>query len=318
LSNHVGKPKVLLVGAGPMAAEYAKVLHALEVPFEGVSRSAASAERFAVEAMRPVRAGGVASIKDGEFSHAIVAVDIPNLAIVATELAAKSIPNLLIEKPGALRVEELKSLAAQCLNSGTKALIGYNRRYYSSVLELKRRLESEPLVSAHFEFTEWSHRLVDIPMPEEIKSNWLIANSSHVIDLAFHLMGPPSKMNCTKAEVLDWHPAGAVFVGSGTSDRGVAFTYHSNWIAPGRWSVEVLTRKNKYILRPMEELRVQPLGKLEGEKVEIDDTLDKKFKPGLYHQTESFLLEKWESLVTLNQQVDAFQKIYEPILQGES
>ena len=39
----------------------------------------------------------------------------------------------------------------------------------------------------------------------------------------------------------------------------------------------------------MEKLRVQKLKSISEEPVEIDDTLDKKFKPGLYLQTLSFL-----------------------------
>ena len=67
------------------------------------------------------------------------------------------------------------------------------------------------------------------------------------------------------------------------------FSYHADWEAPGRWGVEVLTRQHRFILRPMEQLQVVRLGSVKVESVELEDKLDKDFKPGLYAQTKAFL-----------------------------
>jgi hypothetical protein len=92
-----------------------------------------------------------------------------------------------------------------------------------------------------------------------------------------------------RAGGLDWHPSASVFNGAGITDTGALFSYHANWEAPGRWSVEVLTKEHRLILRPLEELQVQNLGSVSVEKMEIADKLDKSYTPGFYRETESFL-----------------------------
>ena len=51
----------------------------------------------------------------------------------------------------------------------------------------------------------------------------------------------------------------------------------------------MLTNKNRYIFKPLEELKVQKIGSIKIDVVKLDDEIDKKFKPGLFRQTESFL-----------------------------
>ena len=54
---------------------------------------------------------------------------------------------------------------------------------------------------------------------------------------------------------ISWHPSASGFVGSGVTDNGVLFSYISNWDCPGRWSVEIITNKRRFILSPLEELK---------------------------------------------------------------
>ncbi len=46
-------------------------------------------------------------------------------------------------------------------------------------------------LSINFDFTEWSHKIKYLKNSGLAKRRWLVANSSHVIDLAFHLGGKP-------------------------------------------------------------------------------------------------------------------------------
>ena len=87
------------------------------------------------------------------------------------------------------------------------------------------------------------------------------------------------------------------------TDKGVLFSYFADWEAPGRWGVEVLTRKNRLILRPMEQLQVTPLRSVKVESVSLEDKLDQDFKPGLYRQTEAFLRQNTTNFCTLEEQV---------------
>ena len=87
------------------------------------------------------------------------------------------------------------------------------------------------------------------------------------------------------------------------TDQNVLFSYFADWEAPGRWGVEVLTRKNRLILCPMEQLQVTPLGSVKVESVPLEDKLDQDFKPGLYRQVEAFLRQDTTHFCTLEEQV---------------
>jgi len=182
--------------------------------------------------------------------------------------------------------------------------LAYNRRFYEATRKARKIILTDGgATSLHFEFTEWSHKIEEIEGKADIKSVWLLANSTHVIDLAFHLCGWPKDWQSWSSGSVDWHPASARFSGAGMTDQNVLFSYSADWEAPGRWGVEVLSRKNRLILRPMEQLQVTPLGSVKVESVPLEDKLDHDFKPGLYLQTEAFLKQDATHFCTLEEQV---------------
>ncbi len=87
------------------------------------------------------------------------------------------------------------------------------------------------------------------------------------------------------------------------TDQNVLFSYFADWEAPGRWGVEVLTSKNRLILRPMEQLQVILLGSVKVKPITLEDKLDRDFKPGLYLQIEAFLRQDSTYFCTLEEQV---------------
>lgn len=283
---------IWLIGAGPHACEYAKVLASLNVDFEVIGRGAASARVFEQETGRAVRAGGLAqALKELEPpTQAIVAVSFEALATAAMQLLAAGVKRILLEKPGGINLGELREVTEAARLQQADVLIAYSRRFYASTRHARRLIaEDGGAVSCNFEFTEWSHTITPMPLPSEVKEAWMIANSSHVPDLAFHLCGFPAEWKGWHAGTLDWHSAASRFCGAGVTDKGVLFSYHADWDAPGRWALEVLTRKRRFIFKPMEQLQVTVLASVKVEPVEIDDALDKAFKPGLYAETRAFL-----------------------------
>ncbi|NDA64593.1 MAG: gfo/Idh/MocA family oxidoreductase, partial [Chitinophagia bacterium] len=61
-----------------------------------------------------------------------------------------------------------------------------------------------------------------------------------------------------------------------------------------------------------EKLHIQKIGSVVIEEVEIYDSLDKLFKPGLYKQTEAFLHMRHERFITIQDQLimaDFYNKI---------
>ena len=307
-----------LIGAGPMAQAYAAVLMAQGVPFRVIGRSRASAQAFHQVTGLPVYEGGLeaalASLPPPE--QAIVAVGVEQLAPTAQQLLAAGCKHLLLEKPGALTLSELQVLHATAHAKGAQVWVAYNRRFYASVQQLRQLAAADGgIISAVFEFTEWSHRIRDLQKAPGVKEHWLLANSTHVIDLAFHCIGLPAEGQWQgwHGGGLDWHPTAARFHGAGVSERGIPFAYQADWEAPGRWGVELLTRHNRYLLRPMEALQAIPLGSVEPQTIDLDDALDLQFKPGLFRQCGAFLNTdpgQTGQLCSLEEQLDAFPIYY--------
>lgn len=313
---------IWLIGSGPMAQAYAAVLQAHGVTFRVIGRSSASARVFQNATGIYVHVGSLehALASQPAPEKAIVAVGVEQLAPTAQQLLTAGSQSLLLEKPGALTLSELQLLQISAQEKGAKAWIAYNRRFYASVQKLRQLVVADGgITSAVFEFTEWSHRLKDLQKAPGVKEHWLLANSTHVLDLAFSLIGYPAdgQWHAWHGGSLDWHPAAARFHGAGISQRGIPFSYHADWEAPGRWGIEFLTRQNRYVMRPMERLQVIPLGSINIESIDLDDSLDNQFKPGLFEQCKAFLkpdhsTNKSDYLCSLQEQLDAFP-IYQRI-----
>ena len=281
-----------LIGAGMMAQAYAKVLQDLDHNFDVIGRNAASAAKFELATGHSVQQDGLnaaLAISDAP-ENAIVAVSVEQLALVAMSLIKAGTRRILLEKPGGLTILEIKALKQIAAKHNADVMIAYNRRFYTSTI-LARKLIAEDggATSCIFEFTEWSHVVAPLTKAPGVKEAWFLANSTHVVDLAFHLCGFPKDWHAWHGGSLDWHPSAARYCGSGITEQGVFFSYHADWEAPGRWGLEVLTRKHRFIFRPLEQLQVIQLGSTRMENVELDDRLDIEFKPGLYKQVTAFL-----------------------------
>ena len=281
-----------LIGAGMMAHAYAKVLQDLDQNFEVIGRNATSAAKFELATGHSVQQGGLnaaLAISDAPES-AIIAVGVEQLALIAMRLIKAGTRRILLEKPGGLNIVEIKALKQIAAKHNADVMIAYNRRFYTSTM-LARKLIAEDggATSCIFEFTEWSHAIAPLTKAPEVKEAWFLANSTHVVDLAFHLCGFPKDWHAWHGGSLDWHPSAARFCGSGITEQGVFFSYHADWEAPGRWGLEVLTRKHRFIFRPLEQLQVIQVGSVRMENIELDDRLDIEFKPGLYKQVTAFL-----------------------------
>lgn len=300
------KDLVYIIGAGPMAVDYAKVLKALNIEIKVIGRSQASCDKLGAETGVECISGGF----DGWFSsvskpikNVIVAVSEENLGKVTEKLIEKNVERILVEKPGAATYEEIDRILQRQKVSDSKVFVGYNRRFYSSVQTAKRLIaEDGGVESFFFEFTEWGHVIREKICPSLVKEEWLWHNSTHVMDLAFYLGGFPDQISAFKAGSLDWHSRGAKYSGAGTTQQGALFSYMANWAAPGRWVVEILTNKRRFIFKPLEKLQIQKIGSVAVEEIPLDNQADLSFKPGLYNQVKAFIEGDDQQLVTLHQQ----------------
>jgi predicted dehydrogenase len=306
---------IWIIGAGAMAREYVKVLNDLGRECLVIGRSKERCDELSRDLGVATIDGGLAPFLSNAPAlpeHAIVAVGIEALSETTEALLRYGVRDILLEKPGVGYASEIKGLCALAEAYSAKVFLAYNRRYYASVLKAEELAAADGgVTSFHIEFTEWSHVIGKIPGKriEELQ-NWFLGNSTHVIDLAFHLGGKPEKISCYHAGGLDWHPSGSMYTGSGVTRNGALFSYHANWEGPGRWSLDVITRKHRYIFKPLEGLSRQVIGSVAVEPVEIDDSLDKKFKPGLYRMIVDYLSGDRRRLCTLDEQRLMIEKVY--------
>jgi predicted dehydrogenase len=294
MSNNI--KSVLLVGAGIMGQDYARVLSALKVPFTVVGRGVSSAAVFKEVTGVDVIEGGLKKYLIGNLSlpdAAIIAVGVEQLAETTLLLLERGVKKILVEKPAGIDTEEITRIVANAKKQNAQVFVAYNRRFYASTIKAREIIAADGgVTSFNFEFTEWSHVIEPLKADPVVKKNWFLANSTHVVDLAFFLGGEPSEISSYTAGSLSWHPSAAAFAGAGKTANGALFSYQANWAAPGRWGVEILTNRHRLIFRPMEQLHIQEIGSVSINKVELDDELDQQFKPGLYRQVVSYLSDQ--------------------------
>ena len=306
------RDRVLVIGSGGMAFEYLKVLKSQGKFAVVVGRGVQNIDQL--KASFPdyeYHSGGLEKYLKGDFDlpeFAINCVNIEFLGETSCQLLTYGVKYLLVEKPGDLTELGLTKVRDLALSNGAKVLIAYNRRAYSSIRQLIKESEKDGgITSVHFEFTEWAHTFGPDTHSALALKNWVLSNSSHVIDTVFYLIGDPKNLSSSVLGLneIEWHPAGSVFIGSGVSAKNIPFSYHANWNAPGRWAIEVMTDRRRFYLKPMEKLSEQQLGSIAITDIPLTDTLDIDFKPGLYHQTEDFLNLDLQNLQSIQDQLTA-------------
>jgi len=305
---------IWLVGAGPMAVDYYKVLSELGDELTVIGRSEASADKFTEATAKGVEIGGLEGflVKGPKLPYAaVISVGVEQLASATISLLDYGIKKILVEKPGGISSKEIEEVAESARKHGATVMVAYNRRYYASVCAAKRMIEDDGgVTSFNFEITEWSHIIKNHNKDPRTMHSWFLGNTSHVVDAAFFLGGEPIELEPFTSGSLSWHPASSNFAGAGVTSKGALFSYSGNWESPGRWSLDVMTVKRRYIFRPFEQLHVQEIGSTAIKKVEIDCDMDKEFKPGLYMQCKSLLESRYEHMCSIEEQA-RMSKVYE-------
>lgn len=310
---------ILIVGTGPMAIDYAKVLAAQNVSFQVVGRGEESAAKFeAVTGVKPFIGGLQKYLEEvtlDKNTYAIIATGTEALMSSLLMMINAGVYKVLIEKPAALSIEELIENEDSVKSFSDAIYVAYNRRFYASVAEAEKMIEEDGgLKTMHFEFTEWAHKIEPLPKAPGVKENWFFANSTHVVDLAFYLAGKPDQWQAySKEGNLNWH-AKTNFTGAGITEKGVLFSYLSNWESAGRWAVELLTDKRRIYLKPMESISVQEKGSVAVVEYKFDDTIDVEFKPGLKKQLDAYLNDDTEKLLSIKDHLNFTKDIYQKII----
>lgn len=310
---------VLLVGTGGMGLEYHKALAHLGIKPVVVGNTRERAEKFAEKTGAKPLLGGVAAnldaFKKTPFDLCFIAVTESAIEGCLKAVSTLTVPKIIVEKPGASSPENLLRIHETITKRQPgRFFIAYNRRFYRSV-DLIRKFSQEDggIRSVFFDFTEVSDRVLSFKFPEERLKNWFFLNSTHIVDLAFDLIGWPKTLQAANLGAKSWHGSGDVFSGFGTSEKGIPFSYHSDWNSPGRWAVEVMTEKRRFILKPLEELQVQMRNQFKYEKVEFEKPAG--FKDGILEIVEAAIKSDFSRFTGFEDQVKHL-KVYETIRNG--
>lgn len=312
------KSNIWLIGTGIMALEYAKVLNVLDCDFIPIGRGSKNCDDFySITKILPFKGGLTEFLKTRPLipDAVINTVGIEALSDTTIELLNYGIKLILLEKPGFGHPNEIKQTVSLAKNNNALVFLAYNRRFYQSVKEARKIIQKDGGVqSFNFEFTEWAHIIGKLSKHRIEHENWFYGNSTHLIDLAFFLGGIPLELSSFKKGGLEWHPSGSIFSGSGITDNGALFSYIANWESPGRWNLEICTKKHRLIFKPIEKLQILEIGSnIPENNIKIDYSLDEIYKPGIYLQTSSFLKKDFQLFLNIENQLFLYENIYNKI-----
>ena len=307
---------IVIIGSGSMANQYCFALSKMGISdVELIGRSQKSLELICKKFnFKPINQNYKDAIKLlSKKDLVIIATPIPDL-IPAAKLAIKyDQKNILIEKPGSLYATQLLNLDK--LKKSQKIFVGYNRLFYPNFQKLFDLVKKDGGInSCNFTFTEWVDKINFKKYHPSVYSRWGIANSLHVISMAFRLIGMPKNINCISSGNLSWHKSGSIFMGSGVSKKGIPFSYNADWSSSGRWGIEVTTKKNAYRLVPLEQLYRCPINSTTWVPVKFNKKYP-KVKEGISEQILAMLTKNAKNssnLVSLKE-ASTFNQVAEKI-----
>ena len=125
--------KVVVVGSGPMAEEYIKVIKALGQEAVIVGRNKDKALLLSNKYSCGGFGGGIEAntgLLDKDVELVIIACGVESLSDAACCLLKAGAKNILIEKPGALDLKGLLAIKSHMTND-VCLKVAYNRRFYS-------------------------------------------------------------------------------------------------------------------------------------------------------------------------------------------
>jgi predicted dehydrogenase len=280
--------QVAVVGAGSMAGRHVQAFRALEgVRIAGIaSRTRSRAEKLAQDAEIPVVADDIDQLYARTRADLVV-VTVPELsANSAAKACFRHDWAVLLEKPAGYDLADAEDIAAAAAGRTRPTMVGFNRRYYSSVRAAADDLNSRPGERRHIhvqdqqsyaEARRYNH-------PPQVVEKFMYANSIHNIDLIAHLgRGALTEVRA----ITPWRGEQTeIMLAYVEFDGGDTGLYEGIWKGPGPWACSVSTPSRRWHLQPLEQARFQNADERTVNTVETDD-LDVRFKAGFYRQADA-------------------------------
>ena len=168
-----------------------------------------------------------------------------SLRIYRSVIEQKNIP-VLIEKPVAQKSLDLKNdLDLDRMNT----LVGYNRRFYSSVTDVKEILDGSAFIQSQWTIPEVSW---EKSPRSDVRNFFLLENAVHILDLFLYLHGAPSQStfyNHTGTDFLQGSTSIHKFEKKAIASLTISFGI------PDNTSASFYASSNYYLLKPFEILK---------------------------------------------------------------
>lgn len=288
--------RCLLVGTGYMGTEYAKGLVSHGIEFDVVGRSTKSIKAFENQVPIKVSEESLDTLSNlSSFEAALVCVPENQAPTVVETLIRGAVPRILVEKPGALLSSQLGKLASMAEDSGCELKVAFNRRFFRSVQTVRQALsDGVAEVWCLADITERAQLISASPQPDEVKARWAVANSIHIWDLLQYLVGEITVTKAQRSGQLNWHPTGSRFTFELESEGGTTGLAYADWSTPGRWTIELRTKRETWKLCPIETAMC--FGHQSFEPLQVVAEPETDIKAGVHGMLENFLFERGSGL----------------------
>lgn len=216
-----------------------------------------------------------------------------SLQIYKKVITKQDIP-ILIEKP----VTQSSVFLSKNIDLDRKnTLVGYNRRFYSSVSEIKNYLQQNQNIQSHWNIPEISW---DKNPAASARKHFLLENSVHILDLFLYLLGSPSDsiyFNNNENGFLQYSTSVHRFPNGNVASLNLNFGTPDNtsvsFYGPGSYfllkPIELVSKYSKIITEPANA--VIPFKRYipsQENTWEISQS-DIKYKPGFHTQYLEFM-----------------------------
>ena len=210
------------------------------------------------------------------------------MAEVAGEFVEAGIPTFL-EKPPGLYTSDTRRLAELATKRDTLAMVGVNRRFYSTMLEGRKRLLDEgPIRSITVEAHESIQRVRDnaAKWPEEVMRRWSAANGIHALDQLRFFAGDVENIDARHHTVEGPMPdccTAYIEFEQGAVGRALV-----DWFAPGTFRFDVrAVGATLTCVDGFNRLSFQWRGH-DAEFIELNE-IDRRYKAGFFRQDQTFI-----------------------------
>lgn len=290
MANNRQALKVALVGGGKIAQYHLSVLAdttaatVVALVDSNPQTLEETAARFAIPERYPCHAE---LLEKNRPDAAFVLVNAQHMAAVAADFLQAGIPTFL-EKPPGIYTAQTRQLAAIAAQTGTLAMVGVNRRFYSTLIAGREKLlQLGPVHSLTVEAHEDIGRLGEDPkFPPEVVRRWSAANGIHALDTLRFFAGDIARITAFHRVVEGPMPdCNSAFI---EFEQGAVGRAHMDWFGPGAHRFEVRTRDATLTSGPyFSTLELQRRGGAP-ETIALD-AIDQQYKPGFWRQDQTFL-----------------------------